>query len=305
VYTTRARRRCVRADRVACLLLCAIGMQQHFILIACLAGCDLVRAHAQPAAEPLDRRTDRDSFVSTKETAAKLNGLPGLPCAEEDRGGVEGPCWDPPGFDRQVPMAHLQPGMRVIEAPDWRHTAPDAMYWFDMPKEAKEEGRTGKAMLPDTAGAVTAYTPYAKQGFVRPPLPAMTGRPIGDVLADLDKLDMPFSVFVRYRECDAPHDIICSAEDREEHFKVMVSMKIRRRGLPDEERLMPKKATLEGRPPADVKAELEKIGFTNVQIVAKDLPCKRGIVCSMPGNDGGWHETNGLVELWVRAAAVD
>ncbi|MFN0247889.1 MAG: hypothetical protein ACKV2T_13455 [Kofleriaceae bacterium] len=247
------------------------------------------------------------TFVSTKETAAKLNGLPGRPCAEENRTGFEGkPCWDPPGRDTAVPMAHAQPGMRVMQALDWKLYNPRAIYWFDMPREAKL-GTDGVVELPDLGGAVAFYGPYAAEGFKRPALPAMVGRPIAEVIEAFDKLDMPFSLFVSYTEhCAGANDTVCEiantvVDETTSHFELRVAMRIRHRGLPTEERQRPAEEKLVNRPPDEVVAELKAIGFTNVVVVEKDIPCKRGIVCNVPGR-GLWHETNGAIELWVRHA---
>lgn len=246
-------------------------------------------------------RAERRKFVSTKESAAKLNGLPGMTCADSDRSTVEGACWDPPGSTRAAPMAHLQPGMRVLQAPEWTDLAPRAVYWFDMPREAKL-GNDGVPMIPDVrTNPPIAYTPYAAQGFARPPLPSMQGKSIQDVIAAFDALDFPFSLVVDYVECEGAHDTVCSVatiDDRDSHIRLKVSQRIKYRGTDREQRWVPDK--LEGRPTADVVADLKKLGFTNVVVVEADLPCERGIVCST--YRPGWHPTKQAIELQVRRA---
>ncbi|MGE0398801.1 MAG: hypothetical protein AB7T06_18985 [Kofleriaceae bacterium] len=259
---------------------------------------------APPAPEGTSESTR--TFVSTTETAAKLNGLPGRPCDEQHGGGEDGPCWDPPGRDRSVPMAHLQPGMRVMEALDWRFDSPRAVYWFDAPREAKL-GSDGEILLPDFGGGVTAYEPYDDEGFTRPTLPAMVGKPIDEVLKAFDALDMPFAVAVKYTEhCEGAQDVVCKITSsvvtgKTSRFQLAVALRIRHRGLPTEQRKRPAEEKLVNRAPEEVRAELAAIGFSNVVVVEKDLPCKRGIVCSVPGHDG-WHGTNASIELWVRHA---
>ena len=278
-------------------------------MLAFVGACKLGGAFggSSSTAAPSDPRTndvsndraERRKFVSTKESAAKLNGLPGMPCADRDRSSVEGACWDPPGSARAVPMAQLQPGMRQVQAPVWTDVAPRAVYWFDMPREAKL-GNDGVPLIPDVrSNPPIAYTPYAAQGFVRPPLPAMKGESIQQVVAAFDALDHPFSLLVDYVECEAAHDTVCGVatiDERDSHFRLRVSQRIKYRGTDREQRYVPDK--LEGRPTSDAVAELKKLGFTNVVVVEADLPCERGVVCSAPRP--GWHPTNQAVELQVR-----
>lgn len=200
-------------------------------------------------------------------------------------------------------MAHLEPGMRVMQAPDWRNFNPRGIYWFDMPKEAKV-GSMGEPLLPEVAGAVSAYEPYAAEGFVRPALPQMLEKPIAEVVRAFDALDMPFALYIRYDEhCKGADDTVCEVattiDDATYLFTLTIAMRVRHRGLPNEQRMRPAADKLENRPPDEVAAELKAIGFTNVVVVEKDLPCKRGIVCRVPGQ-GGWHQTSGSIELWVR-----
>ena len=255
-------------------------------------------ASADPGQERLDEREARRKFVSTRETAAKLNGLPGMPCAKSDAHMVDGPCWDPPGGLRALPMAHLQPGMRQMETPDWAHHRPRAVYWFDMPREATPD-HDRMPLVPDARkNPPTRYTPYANQGFVRPALPAAKGRTVDEVVAAFDKLDMPFVLVFVWGECDAAHDTVCEVADKSSTVTLTVANHVKYRGSDREERKLP---ALEGKPTADAVAELKRIGFTNVSVVEKDLPCNRGVVCSAPR--AGWHRTTQVIELEVRRAA--
>jgi len=242
-------------------------------------------------------------FVSTKATAAKLGGLPGRPCAEPDRKQISGPCWDPPGKERAIPAATLQPGMRLVEKPDFKYRKTRATYWFEMPREAIPSYEKLPEVPSGGSSPPVSYVPYAAEGYLRPALPAMKGRTVGDVLAAVDALDMPFVLQFVYTECDAEHDRICEVEDRgpdNAQIGLVVSQQIMFRGTPDEERKLPKDlAVYEGRPTAEVVAEIKQLGFTNLNVIEKDLPCKRGVVCRMPGY-GGWRRTAKVIEIWVR-----
>jgi hypothetical protein len=258
---------------------------------------------ASESSAPSSGGASTSRFVSTKETAKKLNGMPGRPCTEENRYGIEGPCWDPPGREKALPMTHLQPGKREIEALDWRLYNPRAIYWFEMPREAKP-GSDGEVLVPDTGGATSGYSPYAEEGFVRPALPTIVGAHVDKVVAAFDALDMPFSLLVKYSEhCEGTQGTVCkiqnTVDEESSHFELLVAMRVRHQGLPTEQRKRPAEDKMIDRPPAEVTAELKAIGFTNVVVVEKDLPCKRGIVCRVPGHEG-WQKTTDSIELWVR-----
>jgi hypothetical protein len=126
------------------------------------------------------------------------------------------------------------------------------------------------------------------------------------VIEAFDALDMPFELLVKYSEhCEGAHGTVCSiqntVDEQSSRFELLVAMRIRHFGLPTEQRQRPAEDKMIDRPPADVTAELKAIGFTNVVVVEKDLPCKRGIVCRVPGH-AGWQGTNDSIELWVRHA---
>ena len=336
VYTTRVRDQVSCPDNVAPLRVQSVGarvarraVMHNTILVALLlGGCQVasttpwstrspppspsptqtpprgaerVGGRNDPGEERLAERDARRAFVSTKETAAKLNGLPGMPCAPSDAHVVDGPCWDPPGGLRALPMAHLQPGVRQMETPDWAHPEPRAVYWFDMPREATPD-HDRLPLVPDARNnPPTRYVPYHDGGFVRPALPAMKGRTVDAVVAAFDQLDMPFALTFVWRDCDAAHDTVCEVKDpnpRSSSLTLAVANRIKHRGTDREERKLP--AGLEGRPTDEVLAELRRIGFTNVVVVEKQLPCNRGVVCSAPR--AGWHRTTQVIELEVRRA---
>jgi hypothetical protein len=286
-------------------------MSRAWILVA-LAGCKLASGGTFTSGEPMDTRSkpgdtsderaERRKFVSTKASAAKLNGLPGMPCAAADAFEDGRPCWDPPGGRRSAPMAHLKPGMREMRKADWKSFAPQAIYWYEMPAEATLS-RELWPEVPSTDGSTIPYEPYAPQGFERPKLPAFKGMTVQKVLATFAAFELPFSVTLTYKgadECEGPHDTVCrepTITDGNANIDLVVAYRIRYRGLANEQRLVPD--NLIDRNTDEVVAELKAIGFTNIDVQARDLPCKRGIVCQMPGRPG-WHETTKPLELWVR-----
>jgi hypothetical protein len=254
-------------------------------------------------------RATREKFVSTKETAAKLNGLPGLPCDPESEAvarrnlGWKEPCWDPPGGTEAIPLAHLAPGKREIRKPDFTGYDPRWIIWFDAPREATPT-ESAFMMVPsgDPERPLSQYEPYAlKQGFAKPSITAMKGRSLSDALAAFDAMDLPFIVIITWSECPGPNDTVCEIDDEvssDGTVRMTAAMRIRYRGTDKEERELPD--GLEGMKTEDAVAKLKKIGFTNIEIVEKDLPCERGFVCST--YRPGWHRTSQKIELEVRRA---
>ncbi|MGE0398800.1 MAG: hypothetical protein AB7T06_18980 [Kofleriaceae bacterium] len=248
----------------------------------------------------------RKTFVSTRASAAALNGLPGMACYPSEEkiareNGLVGPCWDPPGGTATLPAAHLQPGMRQIRHPSFASNEPTAIYWFDIPREAVAS-EYGVAMLPSyDRDRPAEYEPYAMQGFARPPLPDVKGQPLAEALAAFDALDLPFIVAVRWSSlCEGANDTVCEVgfddSPGSAYVRMTLAMRIRFRGTDREEREVP--GGLENKPTDEVLATLEQIGFTNVVVVETDLPCARGIACSVP--PARFYRTAERLEIQVR-----
>jgi hypothetical protein len=231
----------------------------------------------------------RKRFVSTKESAAKLGGLPGMACFPSQEkiardNGLRGACWDPPGGTATLPAAHVQPGMRQMQKANFAGNEPLAIYWFEIPREATM-GPYGTAILPSyDRDRPHDYEPYAMQGYARPALPDVTGKSLADALAAFDALDLPFILAVRWSGCEGAHDTVCQMgfddSPGSAYVSVTLAERIRHRGTDREERELP--AGLENKPTDEVVATLKKIGFTNVTVVETDLPCARGIACQLP-----------------------
>jgi hypothetical protein len=294
------------------------------VAIAVLAGCSVAKSlstsrttTSTSAATATSTTTSRydtgpdrtgrshvteDPGVSTPQTAAALGGLPGRACTTENEerarhGGLTGPCWDPPGITKFAPMATVIPGMRVMEAPDYEMDQQHATYWFDMPREATLDSM-GFGLLPEGDGDRFRYQPFGTGGFALRPAPELVGLPLTEALARLDALDLPVAVTVKWDEhCGTVHEAVCRQDDELGSLvELAVASTIRNAGTAKERRKIPE--GLVGRPIAEVTAELRAIGFTDIVVVPKDLPCERGVVCS--AFPPGWHPTNDKIELEVR-----
>jgi hypothetical protein len=241
--------------------------------------------------------------ASDATTAAALGGLPGTTCQPDreemarDRG-LTGPCWDPPGIVKAFKLQELVRGMRTKEYPDPTMDIMHAIYLFDMPGDVSPT--YGYVQIQDHDGNWYQYEPYGTGGFAKPTLPELVGMPLKDALAALDALDLPFVVDVTWdTSCDRAHEVICSTDTGQQkggYIGLRIATRIRNPGTDKERRLIP--GGIEGRAPADVIADLKALGFTNIAVVEKDLPCERGVVCSAP--KPGWHPTNQVIELEVR-----
>lgn len=249
----------------------------------------------------------RKQYVSTKESAAMLGGLPGMACYPSEEkiareNGLRGACWDPPGMTATVPAAHLQPGMRQMRKANFASNEPSAIYWFDMPRQASVS-EYGAALLPSLDPEKPEdYEPYGTQGFARPPLPDVKGKLLEQALAAFDAMDLPFIVAVRWTGCEGANDTVCEVVYTDSpgsaYVRVTLAERVRFRGTDREERELP--AGLENKPADEVVATLKKIGFVNVTIVETDLPCARGIACSLP--PPRFYKTTEPIEVQVRRA---
>jgi hypothetical protein len=247
----------------------------------------------------------RKRFVSTKASAGKLGGLPGMACYPSQEkiardNGLVGTCWDPPGGTPTIPAANLQPGMRQMKKANFAGNEPLAIYWFDMPREAIAS-EYGVAMLPSLdRDKPHEYEPYGIQGYARPQLPDVKGKTLAEALAAFDAMDLPFILAVRWTQCEGANDTVCELGFDDSpgtaYVHVTLAERIRFRGTDREERELP--AGLENRPTDEVVATLKQIGFSKVVVVETDLPCARGIACSLP--PPRFYKTTDTIEVQVR-----
>ena len=117
--------------------------------------------------------------------------------------GLTGPCWDPPGSQAFAPPVHVVPGLRQMA---------DEVWWIDMPREGELDPNTNCPMLPSASGGSYHYDPYSDEGGQPvPAIPVVTGLPVADALAAIDRLDAPVCVqlITWTTSCPQPAGHVC------------------------------------------------------------------------------------------------
>jgi hypothetical protein len=237
------------------------------------------------------------------------DGLPGTVCDEKDaedmrRQGYDGVCWNPPGSRSRSRMPKgIVAGRRKLSG-----TVVDEgtdVYWFDMPDVEPRSPLV--ALQGDRPDWTWVYAPYEDDegdGLPRFDLPQMVGLDVEAALDQLDALDQPLVVTVRWDQgCERGHGKVCDQGDepqirRDGHLDLIVATDVLDAGTADETRRYPDTT---GMKTDEALADLARRGFTNVKVVEDPgVPCERGVVCQITPSRASFYPVDTEITLTVR-----
>lgn len=270
-------------------------------VVAALGGCAVVPAIGTKTSTT--SATPTSSSSSSSASGTMPDGIAGKVCDREgvdhmrNDHGYEGPCWDPPGYR----IASLMPGPAIRGR---REVAP-GVWWFEMP-DGEVNPNTSCVQLPGAKADFTdPYEPYGDGGFTPFTVGDLQGKPLDEVLDWIDSLDQPACVHVQWDpQCDDGHGKVCFQSayvgdpvTPDGGLQLIVGTDVIDAGTPDEQRRLP---YLVDRPLDEALAELAKLGFTAVEVIERNVPCERGVVCEALPDGGRFHGPAEPIQLVVR-----